>query len=310
MTAKELARLIAAGTAPEGVVSGFVDLGKNGAKARLPENLRCHTLRAHGTGMKELPAGLRVTHCLDLTGSPNLESLPRGLTCSVLILRDCPRLTALPEDLKVDFLDIRGCRALATWPASAQVRIGNVTARDCTALEKLPENLGPVNSFDLRNCARIKEIPEGVAVNSWIDIGGTGITSLPRHLRKTGLRWRGVAVTSRIAFEPHTLTVEEILGERNAEVRRVMIERVGLERFLSEAKAEVLHEDTDPGGPRRLLRIALPNDEDLVCVSVNCPSTARHYLIRVPPKISTCHAAVAWTAGFDDPADYAPLVET
>jgi hypothetical protein len=89
-----------------------------------------------------------------------------------------------------------------------------------------------------------------------------------------------------------------------------MIERIGFERFLKEVNARVLHEDTDPGGPRQLLQVDLTGDEPLVCVSVHCPSTGRHYLIRVPPTMTTCHQAVAWTAGFDDPADYAPVAET
>ena len=66
----------------------------------------------------------------------------------------------------------------------------------------------------------------------------------------------------------------------------------------------------DRGGPRRLVRVELKNDEALVCVSVICPSTDRRYVIRVPPTMTTCHQAVAWVAGFDDPDEYQPLAET
>lgn len=47
-----------------------------------------------------------------------------------------------------------------------------------------------------------------------------------------------------------------------------------------------------------------------VCVSVQCPSTGRRYLIRVPPNTRTCHQAAAWIAGFDDPRKYNPIIET
>jgi hypothetical protein len=104
--------------------------------------------------------------------------------------------------------------------------------------------------------------------------------------------------------------VEDILGEKNAEVRRVMIERRGLQTFIKEAIAKVLDEDTDPGGQRQLLRVPMKDDEDLVCVSLHCPSTGRHYMIRVPPTTVTCRQAVAWTAGYDNPDDYNPIVET
>jgi hypothetical protein len=97
---------------------------------------------------------------------------------------------------------------------------------------------------------------------------------------------------------------------RNAEVRRVMLERMGYERFLRDAGAKVLDRDTDAGGPRQLLRVPLPDDEPLVCLAVFDPSTGRRYLLRVPPRIRTCHQAAAWIAGFDNPENYQPVVET
>ena len=101
-----------------------------------------------------------------------------------------------------------------------------------------------------------------------------------------------------------------MLGETNAELRRVLLERMGYERFLQEADAEVLDRDRDPGGERRLLKVPLRGDEDLVCLSVICPSTGRQYLLRVPPRLRNCRRAAAWIAGFDNPDDYRPIVET
>jgi hypothetical protein len=101
-----------------------------------------------------------------------------------------------------------------------------------------------------------------------------------------------------------------VLAERNAERRRVMLERYGLDRFMADARAEILDEDQDAGGRRRLLRLTLEGDEDLVCVTVVCPSTDRQFVLRVPPTMRTCRQAVAWTAGYDDPDLYSPRVET
>src|SRR5262249_3556374 len=111
-------------------------------------------------------------------------------------------------------------------------------------------------------------------------------------------------------FHPESLTSDDILQERNAEVRRVMLERVGFERFVELSKAETLDTDTDKGGERRLLKVVMPSDEDLVCVSFSCPSRGRKYMLRVPPKWKTAHAAVAWIAGFDNPNDYKPIMES
>ena len=118
-------------------------------------------------------------------------------------------------------------------------------------------------------------------------------------------------VDERIAFQPETITAEEVVSERNAERRRVLLERMGWERFLSSAQHETIDEDTDPGGKRVLVRIAFLNGlDEYRLLRVVCPSTGRKYFIRVPPWMMKCHQAAAWIAGFDDPYDYHPFIET
>src|SRR5579859_647111 len=124
----------------------------------------------------------------------------------------------------------------------------------------------------------------------------------------TALAWRCNQRTH--CFHPETFSAQEVLNERNTEVRRVLFERVGYETFMEQAHAEVLDQDQDPGGTRRLLRVPLTGDEPLVCLGVYCPSTGRQYLLRVPPTMCSCHQAAAWIAGFDDPDQYRPLDET
>ena len=277
----------------------------------LPAGLHCSTLNLSRTRwVHELPAGLEVDLRLDLTECTELVELPRGLKTGSLVLTDCTRLRALPEEMDVNFLTIEGCTALREWPESAQVTHGSVHARGCVNLSKLPATLTRLTNLDVSGCRKISALPEGLELSGWLDLADTGITRLPESLRGVALRWRGVTIDAQIAFCPETLAADQVLHEQNAEVRRVMVERLGLEGFLKGANAKVLHEDTDAGGPRQLLRVPLPGDEDIVCVSVRCPSTGRHYLIRVPPKMKTCHEAVAWTAGFDNPDDYHPLAET
>lgn len=119
--------------------------------------------------------------------------------------------------------------------------------------------------------------------------------------------WKGVLVTQQIIEHPDTLTPESIFTEPNAEVRRVMIERLGLDRFLTRAKAQPIHSDDHH---RSLYKIAVKDDEPIVAVRVQCPSTGQIYFLRVPPQIDRCDKAVAWTFGFDKVRDYAPVVET
>jgi hypothetical protein len=310
VTGGEARKLVLAGEAPEGLrVRDRLDLTNSG-EIELPRGLRCYHLELRGSGIHFLPDGLEVEYKLDLQDCRSLEELPEGLTVGSLVLRGCTALRALPEDLDVCFLDLQGCVQLEGWPRRARIRIGRLNASGCARLTSLPQGLRSLAQLDVSNCPNLRELPEGLEVRSWLDVGGSGITRLPESLAGVPLRWRGVPVDERIAFRPETITVTEILGERNAELRRVLLERFGFERFMLEAGAAVVDRDCDPGGERQLLRLKLAGDEDLVCISVSCPSTGRRYLLRVPPAMRTCRQAVAWTAGFDDPAQYQPLVET
>lgn len=223
---------------------------------------------------------------------------------------DCVALRALPHGLSVAYLNLSGCTSLAALPDDLVVRRGRLTLRGCAQLRRLPRGLGPLHELDLSGCLNIVELPDDLVVTGWIDVAGSGLSALPERLADVGIRWNGVPVDARIAFRPDQLDVSEIMAEPNVERRRVMMERFGFERFMAAAGAEVIDADTDRGGPRRLLRVAIPGDEPLVCVSVICPSTQRHFMLRVPPAMTSCRQAVAWTAGFDDTSAYQPLVET
>ena len=263
-----------------------------------------------GCQMAALPGGLRVVGELDCTSCTALARLPDGLSVPVIRLAGCFSLERLPEGLCCHFLDLTDCTGIAGWPETGQIDVGRVTLRGCGQLRALPDWFGTLAQLDLRDCANLRRLPEALRITSWVDVAGTRVRSLPAGLEGVPLRWRGVSVDRRIAFDPETITAAEVLAEANAERRRVMLERMGYEAFLKEADARVLDRDTDPGGERRLFRVPMEGDEELVCLSVICPSTGRQYVIRVPPTTDTCHAAAAWIAGFDDPSLYRPLVET
>lgn len=282
-----------------------------GALKELPEKLDLWELELVGAAvLRKLPADLKVRNRLVLRDCTALEELPEGLSVGSLILTGCSSLKALPENLTVDFLDVSDCLELTDWPKNAKVTVGRFSARNCIQLRELPPWVVNVSQLDLSGCTELRSIPEGVRVSSWIDIGGTALKSLPASMAGVQIRWRRVPIDERIAFRPESLTAEEILATRNIELRRVMMERMGYEKFMKEANAEVLDEDTDAGGKRQLLKVPIENDEDLVCVSVFCPSTGKHYIIRVPPGAKNCHEAVAWIAGFDDPTQYKLVGET
>jgi len=295
---------------PDDLQVGRLNLSGCKSLTALPPGLRCYELDARETGLESLPPDLCVENKLDLSGCTALLSLPTGLQVGSLVLTGCTSLTTLPEGLDAFFLDISGCTRLQKWPDRAAVRVGRLNARGCAQLSDLPPWLTRLAQLDLRGCAGLKRLPDGLRVSAWVDIADSGIESLPPGLDGAALRWRGIPIDARIAFRPETITAAEILGTANAEKRRVLLERKGYEAFMAEAQAQTLDTDRDPGGERRLLRVPLSGDEDLVCVSVFCPSTGRQYIIRVPPRTQTCRSAAAWIAGFDDADDYRPISET
>ena len=126
----------------------------------------------------------------------------------------------------------------------------------------------------------------------------------------------GVTVERYVVEEPEKITIEDIDGESNAEVRRVKIELFGQDRYIKEGHSEVINED-DFGV---LYRRVLEGDEDLYVVKVVNSSpepdgTFKDYFIRVDPNayggLKTARAAIAssWRNEdgglmFENPEDY------
>jgi hypothetical protein len=98
--------------------------------------------------------------------------------------------------------------------------------------------------------------------------------------------WHGVRVSYRVIEHSEDLTVGEIQQETNAEVRRVMVERYGLPRFLMDSGAQKLAEDEFG----ELYRTEIPNDEPLIMVKVmnstpESDGSSKPYFLRVQPEL-------------------------
>lgn len=311
LTVEEAVKAIALGELRRGArIAGTIRWKDIAGAERLPDSLSCYSLDLTGAPIKTLMSRIEVRFRLCLRNCTDLVELPPGLSAGSIDLSGCTSLKRLPEQIDTYFLDISDCPQLASWPEAGNLRIGRLRAQNCTGLTCLPSWMMRISQLDLRGCSGIEALPDNMEVSSWLDLAGTGIRGLPASMAGTPLRWRGVPIDERTAFQPELITAKEVLAERNAEVRRVKLERMGLDRFLAEAKPEILDEDGDRGGARQLLRVELDGDEPLVCVLVGCPSTGRRYTLRVPPDMTTCRQAVAWTAGFDNPDEYHPVVET
>ncbi|MEU1802535.1 DUF6745 domain-containing protein [Streptomyces sp. NPDC019937] len=122
--------------------------------------------------------------------------------------------------------------------------------------------------------------------------------------------WRGMPVPPDFLDRLGELTPDRIRAEENAELRRVMLEHFGYDRYLDESGARPVHRDESGV----LWRIDLADDEPVVMVEVvnSTPEpdgAHRTYWLRVPPRTRTAREGVAWTFGLDA-ATYVPERET
>ncbi|GAA4526818.1 MULTISPECIES: DUF6745 domain-containing protein [Nonomuraea] len=122
--------------------------------------------------------------------------------------------------------------------------------------------------------------------------------------------WHGMPVPADFGAAMTGLTAERIREEQNAELRRVMLEHFGFERYLADSGARPVQRD-ETG---RLWRIDLADDEPIAMVEVvnSTPEpdgTSRTYFLRVPPWVSRARQGVAWTFGLTEEG-YHPERET
>jgi hypothetical protein len=300
-----------------------------GALETLPDDLHVTDFIVRGTSrwgwnqsqirmprLQQFPERVHVAGQFVLRDCPSLAELPASLDLrqahSIEIV-NCPALRAVPHGIQSHYVRMANCTGLTAWDDPDVTFLRQLDMSGCAALRQLPPHLREIDQLDVSGCTVLASLPLRLVVHEWLDIGNTPLQLLPTMPAPVPLRWNGVGISGRVAFHPETITAQMVLAERNAEVRRVMMERMGTERFMAEAEPDLLDQDTDAGGVRRLLKVVLSQDdkeEPLVALQVSDPSTGRGYLLRVPPATATCRQAAAWLAGFDDPEDYHPVIET
>jgi hypothetical protein len=121
--------------------------------------------------------------------------------------------------------------------------------------------------------------------------------------------WHGVRVPAQVILAPETLTVAQIQAEENAEVRRVMIERMGWDKWLADTGATPVQYDRFGS----LYRTEMDGASlGVVVVTNSTPEPDGHYkryALLVPAEHETAHAAVASTFGLTA-EQYRPALES
>ncbi|MEO1528719.1 MAG: hypothetical protein AAFX06_25140 [Planctomycetota bacterium] len=294
---------------------------------KLPENLRVEgNLQLASLPLEELPASLSVGGSLKITRCQRLRAIGVGVSIGKslhvarsglthlaselelpdrLSLQSCPIETlTLP---RCSNLSVEACDSLVELKPACRVHhFTDFRIARCDSLESLPDGLLIRGHCQLTNLPKLKRLPVQFQCATPIEIEGTdlhGLTEL--QMTNTRFRYRSVPIPAYALFDPSRISLDDVLNQDNSEVRRMMLERMGIGRFEEHAERFVVDRDTDAGGPRSLIRFS--TRAYLFC---RCPSTGRNYLLGVPTHLRRCHAAAAWLAGFENPDDYKPMVET
>lgn len=126
--------------------------------------------------------------------------------------------------------------------------------------------------------------------------------------------WHGRRIPQTHAWlieQPEKITATSIDEEHNAEMRRIMLERLGMERYIEQGRLQPFAVD-DYG---ELFRKEMPDEDEpwLLLRVANMTQERdggfRQYILRVPPDVQTPHQAVAWTFGVKQ-AEYQPIEES
>ena len=100
----------------------------------------------------------------------------------------------------------------------------------------------------------------------------------------------GITVTEQIVMHPETLTVKQIDGEQNMDVRSIMLDRFTWVRYIKDSKASCLDKRTNDVENTMEALYQTKEDNRLV---VTCP-TGRMFSLGVPGTIKTCAEAQRW----------------
>lgn len=109
--------------------------------------------------------------------------------------------------------------------------------------------------------------------------------------------WHGVRVPQHVIEEPEAITVDEIRNQPNAEIRRAMMWKYGMNRFLEETGAILEQEDgygwlyriDTPEGPEKFVKVVNGTPEP--------DGSYRDYILATNPDVTTAHEAVARSYG-------------
>ncbi|WP_339383529.1 DUF6745 domain-containing protein [Tychonema sp. LEGE 07196] len=114
--------------------------------------------------------------------------------------------------------------------------------------------------------------------------------------------YHGVTLPEKYGkLHPHEWQPQWLLEEKNAELRRVLIQAIGYDRICEQLAAVELNTWQE----YTLLKIDKNVDvEPIYLLKMTCPSTGFIHALRVPPDINSAREGIRWVNWGVDPEDF------
>ncbi|MBD2676830.1 MULTISPECIES: DUF6745 domain-containing protein [Nostoc] len=114
--------------------------------------------------------------------------------------------------------------------------------------------------------------------------------------------YQGVLLSEKYGrVHPRNWQSEWLLTERNAELRRILIQGIGYDRISQELQAK----ECDRWQEYTLMQVESEVDvEPIHLLKMTCPSTGFIHVLRVPPQITSAREAICWVNWGVDPTEF------
>jgi leucine-rich repeat protein SHOC2 len=206
-------------------------------------------------------------------------------------------------------------------------------------LTSLPDSIGKLSQLTRLNLGsnQLADLPAStgsLVALRWLNLHGNRLTRLPKsienlssltalHLSRNPLTdlsnidnlpnlktvsFLGVELSRRYWTKFSDWQPEWLLDEDNAEIRRILVDRVGYAKIcdrLNTVTIDTWREFTllkidgakkfyDPDGEPIFSERYTIDSEPIVLLKMTCPSTAHIHILRVPPAMVSAEAAITW----------------
>lgn len=174
--------------------------------------------------------------------------------------------------------------------------------------------VAPSKNKELKSIMLVRENPMEISVVNNQVHNTEGPAVIYRDKTKI-YAMRNIFVPSLFMEKPEKLTANDLIEINNMEIRRVLIEKMGEEKYLMNLSAKV--QDESEFGTlytyyERLLNRGTKRKAAMVKVKNSTPEpdgTYKDYFLQVPPNTKTARQAVAWSFGKTE-KEYSPIKET